>query len=234
MKKRIKKIIYRLIGLLPSSAVLMLHNITDHPKLNKSIVLSHEKFLLLVNSFNNWSPINAAVKKPSSGVLAMTFDDGFEDVYTVAYPYLKSQNVPFTVFVTVEKLNTEGYLTTEQLKELADDNLCTIGAHCYNHLPLAKLSYEEQKKELITSKCAIEKIIDKPVTLMAFPYGSYNASTLKILRETKSYTASFIVGRGFLNFISGFSRYEKPRIPIDNESFDKNFKLLLNKYNGDR
>lgn len=230
MKKIVKRTVYKFIGRLPSSAILMLHNITDNPILKKSILLSQDKFFLLIDSFHNWTSIGTAIAKPSAKGIVLTFDDGFEDVYSIAWPYLKAKNIPFTVFVTVEKLNTEGYLTTEQLCELSKNELCTIGAHCYHHLPLSKLSEQEQEAELLMSKSEIEKIIKKPVLFMAFPYGSYNKTTLRILKKTQAYKACCIVGRGFLNFISGFGHYEKPRIAMDNEVFDKNFALLKKKY----
>ena len=197
MKKYIKNIIYRLLAALPSSAILMLHNITDDAKLKKHIFLSNDKFVLMVDSFQNWMPLEKVIERPSIKGISLTFDDGFEDVYLIAYPYLKSKNIPFTVFVTVDKLDTEGYLTTEQLRELSNDPLCTVGAHCYHHLPLAKLSAEDQKMELYESKRVIEEKIGQPVLFMAFPYGSYNKVTLQILKQTKAYKASCIVGRGF-------------------------------------
>ena len=230
MKKTLKRMLTKTMGILPSSAVLMLHNITDSPVVKKQILLSQEKFYQLVDSFSNWCSIELIVKKSSRKGIVLTFDDGFEDVYTVAWPYLKARNVPFTVFVTFEKLDTEGYLSKEQLKEMSKDELCTIGAHCYHHLPLAKLSQENQEFELLESKKMIEKIIEKPVLYMAYPYGQYNKNTLKVLRKKKPYKAAFIVGRGFLNFVSGYSKYQLPRIGMDNQSFEKNFVLLKNKY----
>lgn len=230
MKKTLKKLAYKVLGLLPSSAILMLHNITDSPLLKKEILLSQDRFYLLIDSFHNWASLESVIVKPSRSGLALTFDDGFEDVYSVAYPYLKAKKIPFTVFVTVEKLNSAGYLTSEQLCELSKDTLCTIGTHCVHHLPLAKMSKEEQRVELLDSKRKIEAAIGKPVRFMAFPYGSYNKTTLKILRETHAYEAACIVGRGFLNIVSGYGRYTKPRIAVDNVVFDKNFALLKEKF----
>ena len=225
-----KNILKKLIGILPSSAVLMLHNITDSPVIPKPILLSEEKFYKLVDLFSNWDSIENVTKRPSTKKIVLTFDDGFEDVYRIAWPYLKEHNIPFTVFVTAETIGAEGYLTKEQLLEMSKDNLCTIGAHCYHHLPLAKLSKEQQEFELLEAKSVIEKIINKPVLFMAYPYGQYNKATLKILRAKKAYNASYIVGRGFFNVASGYSKYQLPRIGIDNEVFEKNVSLLKNKY----
>jgi len=56
-----------------------------------------------------------AVPPPRS--LALTFDDGFANNYTVAFPLLKRYAVPFTIFVTTGLIDRPGaQLWTERLK----------------------------------------------------------------------------------------------------------------------
>ena len=218
------------MGLLPSSVVLMLHNITDTPTLGKKITLSEEKFYLLADSFKSWISIKDVLSPRSKKGIVMTFDDGYDDIYTVASPYLTQKKIPFTIFVTPDKLNQVGYLTTEQLKEISCNELCTVGGHCYHHQPLAKLSREEQEFELLKSKEEIEKIIGKPVEYMAYPYGQHNQDTDEILMTTDAYKAAFTTVFGFENFVNRKKRFQQPRVGIDNSVFDKRLAFLKKRY----
>lgn len=106
---------------------------------------------------------------------AITFDDAWESFYINAYPILKQRNIPFTVFISIELLDKPYYITTEQLLELSQCHLCTIGSHGIHHSPFAKMNRNQIEKEFESSKTIIENIIEKEVILFAFPYGSYAA-----------------------------------------------------------
>jgi len=54
---------------------------------------------------------------PPSRSVALTFDDGFANNYTVAYPLLKRYSAPFTIFLTTGFIDRPGgQLWTERLK----------------------------------------------------------------------------------------------------------------------
>ena len=125
--------------------------------------------------------------------VCVTFDDGYRDNYTLAYPLLKRLNVPFTVYVTTgiidNRLPMWWYpgerlgLSTDELKALDADPLCTIGAHTVSHPKLDTLTYEEQYKEIADSKQKLEQLFGHPVQHFSFPHGAYNEETLAICRE---------------------------------------------------
>lgn len=125
--------------------------------------------------------------------VCVTFDDGYRDNYTLAYPLLKRLDVPFTVYVTTGFIdnqmpmwwypNEKLGISTDELKMLAADPLCTIGAHTVSHPKLDTLSYEEQSKEIAASKLELERLLGHPVQHFSFPHGAHNADTLAICRE---------------------------------------------------
>ena len=80
-------------------------------------------------------------------------------------------------------------LTVAQIKELSDSGLCCIGSHTVTHPRLDKLTPEEQRYEISTSKHKLEAVIGKSVEHFAFPYGYYNTATVPIVAECGYKTA---------------------------------------------
>ena len=58
----------------------------------------------------------------SKKVLAITFDDGYIDNFTIAYPILKKYQIPFTIYVTTGIPNNTAILWWYLLEELIRDN----------------------------------------------------------------------------------------------------------------
>jgi len=75
-----------------------------------------------------------------------------------------------------QAINPENWkmMTPKQLKELSKFPEVEIGSHCHNHYNLASLSEENALDELKKSKKLLEDCIEKPVTSVAFPDGSYS------------------------------------------------------------
>lgn len=86
---------------------------------------------------------------------------------------------------TVNKMS----LTVAQIRELSDSGLCCIGSHTVTHPRLDKLTSEEQRDEISTSKHKLEAVVIKQVEHFAFPYGYYNAATVPIVAECGYKTA---------------------------------------------
>ena len=131
--------------------------------------------------------------------VCLTFDDGYQDNYTLAYPLLKRLEVPFAVYVTTgfidNRLPMWWYagerlgITTESLKALDAAPLCTIGAHTVSHPKLDTLSKEQQLDEINESKNALEQLLGHPIHHFSFPHGAYNDDTLDICRQLDFHTA---------------------------------------------
>ncbi len=72
-----------------------------------------------------------------------------------------------SLFSLTEKLA----LSWEQVVELSNHSLVTIGSHTVNHFALRELSKEEVITEIINANDIIEKKIRKPVSFLAYPFG---------------------------------------------------------------
>lgn len=135
----------------------------------------------------------------SSRSVCLTFDDGYQDNYDIAYPLLKRLEVPFAVYVTTgfidnrlpmwwypgEKLG----INTESLKMLDADPLCTIGAHTISHPRLDTLSLDDQQKEIAHSHQELETLLGHAVHHFSYPHGAYNADTLTLVKQQSLRTA---------------------------------------------
>ena len=75
-------------------------------------------------------------------------------------------------------------ISTESLKILDSDPLCTIGAHTVSHPKLDTLSPEEQTKEIVQSRQELETLLGHPIRHFSYPHGAYNADTLKIVNNS--------------------------------------------------
>ena len=125
--------------------------------------------------------------------VCLTFDDGYRDNYTLAYPMLKRLQVPFAVYVSTGFVDNhfpmwwypgdQLGMSADELKELAEDPLCTIGAHTVSHPKLDTLSYEEQYKEISNSKQNLEQMLGHPIQHFSFPHGTHNADALTICQK---------------------------------------------------
>lgn len=58
-----------------------------------------------------------------------------------------------------------------EIRQLAKDPLCTIGAHTMGHYAIAKLEVEDASKELVHSRNTISEKLNCPIVHFAFPYG---------------------------------------------------------------
>ena len=135
--------------------------------------------------------------KPASHSIVLTFDDGYEDFYTVAVPILQKYNMKGTDFVIYDFLDRKGFLTKQQVKELAQNPLVEIGAHTLDHVYLKVVPDSVARKQIVESKTDLEVLTGKPVETFAYPYGAYNNDTANIIKEA-SFTAALSTNFGVI------------------------------------
>lgn len=127
--------------------------------------------------------------------VVITFDDGYRDNYTNAFPILKEFNMKATIFIISSYINKDLYLTEKQIKEMNDYGI-DIESHTVSHKRLSTFSYNDQLRELKDSKEVIEKLTQKPVVSVAYPEGIYNNDTKKAVIEA-GYSMGFTIEKGY-------------------------------------
>ncbi|MFA5155299.1 MAG: polysaccharide deacetylase family protein [Patescibacteria group bacterium] len=129
--------------------------------------------------------------------LALSFDDGYEDFYTQAFPRLKAYSLKGTLYVIINRLDTPGYLTRQQVREMAESGLVEIGSHTFNHPDLRAKKLKDADFEIRYSREELAKISGRPVTTLAYPYGYFNEID-EGLASSSGYLAAVSVNPGAL------------------------------------
>ncbi|MCX6798396.1 MAG: polysaccharide deacetylase family protein [Candidatus Falkowbacteria bacterium] len=116
--------------------------------------------------------------------LALTFDDGYADFYTQAWPLLKKYNLKSTLYVIINDLDKPGYIKSSELKELAGSGLVEIGSHTFNHPDLRTLTARQTNYEINLSRQALARLSGQPILSFAYPFGLYTYQDLRVVVES--------------------------------------------------
>jgi peptidoglycan/xylan/chitin deacetylase (PgdA/CDA1 family) len=116
--------------------------------------------------------------------IAITFDDGYQNILRNALPALKERDMPATVFVTTGYLGERpGWITDrthpnydeliiskEQLMSLVNGNIA-IGSHTVSHPDLSQVDKQQLSRELTESKRYLDSLLSQNTILCSLPYG---------------------------------------------------------------
>lgn len=146
--------------------------------------------------------------------VVITFDDGFRDFLTEAFPVLERAGYTATVFVAtgfVGKTFITGAqcLSAGEIRMLSDWGI-EFGSHSVTHRRLVELSPQELQDELVSSKSAIEDMTGRRATTFSFPFRFPEENTGFVARlgdtmDSCGYAA------GVTTAIGCSSRHDDPR-----------------------
>ncbi len=154
--------------------------------------------------------------------VVLTFDDGYEDFYQHAFPVLRQEDCPATVFVlpglygrTSEFENgavPTRLLSREQIVEMAGFPGLNIGSHSLRHRRLPTLSREELVTDLETAHTLLAADLGATyVPVLAYPYGHVTPEVVATTRSSP-YQNAFTLLRG--NWGPSTDPYLVPRFAI--------------------
>ncbi len=218
----IRRILRKVFKKFKSAKIIMLHYCQDENTKESPCVISTENLITYLDSGEKYISVDDLDKgaKHYDGARCVTIDDSLFDLYTVAYPLLTERQIPFTAFVSSDLLDTDGYITTDQLHEMAQSPYVTIGSHGATHKLLDTLSVDEQRYEIEHSKKVLEEITGKEVKYFAYSNGRYTKETVKLLKSSGYKCAFTVVPRAY-NVVSSMKKYELPRLNLTDKTFNK-------------
>lgn len=222
----LKKFLRKIAFSIPSSYFLMFHHVTGDPAVKRSgCLINTEKFVNFLSSHHVYRSIDDVIGKPSKKGIVVTFDDGLLDLYTVAYPCLKLMNIPFAAFIVTDFLGQAGYITKNQLLELSNDPLVTIGSHGVTHSTLTKVSFSAKKNEILESKKILEDLTGREVRYFAYSHGQYDTDVLNL---AKVYNSAFSTAERPFNIMTCRNLFAIPRFNIDSNTIERQISFFDN------
>lgn len=159
----------------------------------------------LVNFFDAGIPI------PGKSIL-LTFDDGYQDFYTDAYPILSGFGFHATMFVPTGLMQNPNYLTWDGINSM--NGLILFGNHTWSHKNV-QVSTSTMKMEISTADTQLSDHSLNNPKVFAYPFGLETSQAENYL-SSLGYKAAFTTISG--NTLCKKRRFDLPRIRIGNVS----------------
>ena len=153
----------------------------------------------------------------SDNLVVLTFDDGYQDLFQTVFPMMKERRLPFTVYVTTSYLergsDDNGFemLSWDQVSEMIDSGLLTVGAHTHTHRDLRTASSDELLREFESSDELINDRLGFYPDHFAYPWGYWSDAADALVRGRYS---SAVLGAPPVRKPAGYDPYLVHRFPV--------------------
>ena len=142
----------------------------------RAVTLS--KGVEMLKSGTGGPPVERITEMNGAGdkLVVLTFDDGFRDFYTTAFPILEQYGFGATVFLPTAFIGEEPRefksrtcMTWGEVRELHNDGI-EFGSHTITHPQLSELDIAQVRTELEQSKAVIEDELGERIRSFSYPY----------------------------------------------------------------
>ena len=115
--------------------------------------------------------------------VVITFDDGWRNQYSYAFPLLRKYGYTATFFIFTDAIGRDNFLTWDQIRVVNNSGM-TIGGHTRTHPYLFELTnMDSLRQEIIGGKRIIEDQIGHSIQEFAYPFGQYDDRIIGVVKE---------------------------------------------------
>jgi peptidoglycan/xylan/chitin deacetylase (PgdA/CDA1 family) len=177
-------------------------------------------------------------KRIPAKTFVLTFDDGYQDVHSKAYPILEKFGFTATVFLVAGHMGSLGnwwkkdgersglLLSWDEARHLAQRGFI-LGSHTLNHPRLSSQDDQSAFEEIRNSKILIQEHLDIPVDFFSYPYSDSDARTERLV-ESAGYTAACA------GYMGSWGVFHMWRVPCVRGDTTQSFALKANGWYGKR
>lgn len=145
--------------------------------------------------------------------IALTFDDGYSDIYTYAFPIFVKYNLPVSLMISPGLIGKKDYLTWKQIEIMEQSGLIYYTDHSWTHQSLKLTPFAKLQSQIMPPKAALEEHTGQLINIYTYPYGEYNKESIATLQKD-GFVAAFATRHGGKECSD--SLFTLPRIEIGN------------------
>jgi peptidoglycan/xylan/chitin deacetylase (PgdA/CDA1 family) len=144
--------------------------------------------------------------------VVLTFDDGYRDQYTNAFPLLRERGLTATFFIVTDFLHDQRpeYITWDMVREMYAGGM-SIEAHGRNHVSLANKDRDYLIWQALGSYESIEVEIGVRPRFISYPAGDYDQNTVDVFHSA-NYWAGFTTKQGATHRSDDLFQMERIRV----------------------
>ncbi len=209
---RIPVLMYHYLSVPPADANSYRLDLSVSPDLfARQLESMREAGYVTVSPYDLLAHLWAGAPLPEKPVV-ITFDDGYRDNYTNAFPLLRERGMVATIFVVTDFMD-EGrpeYLTWEMAREMWAAGF-SIESHGRNHASLKNRDADYLVWQALGSLETIEYELGARPRFVSYPAGEFDAQTIAIF-ESANYWAGFTTIQGATHSTDNLFQLHRVRV----------------------
>ena len=181
-----------------NGVILIYHHVSE--KTPPSTSISPEKFrqqMEYLAKNHTVMPLNEMVENLKKGqaiadkAVAITFDDGYQNILTNGHPILKEYGFSYTIFINPALVGSrKDQLTWQQISDMQQEGVL-FANHTMRHDYLLKRVSEENdeqwlarmESDILQAESLIKQKTGSSLKYVAYPYGEYNQTLANHLKQ---------------------------------------------------
>lgn len=227
--------------------ILMYHHLAEEGPYN-TMTVSPESFRkdmewLRDNGFTPLLPsdlvkIHAGTLQMPERPVMISFDDGYNSNYELAFPILKETGMKATIALITCVNTNDDYvswgMSWRMIREMQQSGIIEFGCHTdflhddQNPTGLTRLEGETQEvytarisKDLLYSKGKIEEHTGVPCIYLAYPFGKSDPWLVEWLQQTGTFTVTTTTTTDMADLAEGLIGLKRFRMSMDEHPYDR-------------